>query len=170
MYHVFYLMLPCKWTEWNKVYLIWFEEDLKANRFDREMPQPHTMDQAKVAIGRDRSTTATRQLEHNWSKSTSSLFISKMIAKLHRKQRTTKQNQDPTQNFHKQWGQQQTLRRPGLKVIKLQYSLKLKIQCNDWLLADTCPQAANHHRALFFLFENELKFYNLKARSLNNLY
>ena len=32
----------------------------------------------------------------------------------------------------------------GLKVIKLKYSLKLKIKCNDWLLADTCPQAANH--------------------------
>ena len=24
------------------------------------------------------------------------------------------------------------------------YSLKLKIKRNDWLLADTCPQAANH--------------------------
>ena len=27
---------------------------------------------------------------------------------------------------------------PGLKVIKLEYILKLKIKCNDWLLADTC--------------------------------
>ena len=32
----------------------------------------------------------------------------------------------------------------GLDVIKLEYSLKLKIKHNDWLLADTCPQAANH--------------------------
>ena len=32
----------------------------------------------------------------------------------------------------------------GLKVIKLEYSLKLKIKCNNWLLADTCPQAVNH--------------------------
>ena len=32
----------------------------------------------------------------------------------------------------------------GLDVIKLEYSLKLKIKCNDWLLVDTCPQAANH--------------------------
>ena len=27
---------------------------------------------------------------------------------------------------------------------KLEYSLKLKIKRNDWLPADTCPQAANH--------------------------
>ena len=32
----------------------------------------------------------------------------------------------------------------GLKIIQLEYSLKLKIKRNDWLLADTCPQAANH--------------------------
>ena len=32
----------------------------------------------------------------------------------------------------------------GLEVIKLKYSLKLKIKRDDWLLADTCPQAANH--------------------------
>ena len=25
----------------------------------------------------------------------------------------------------------------GLEVIKLEYSLKLKIKCNDWLLVDT---------------------------------
>ena len=31
---------------------------------------------------------------------------------------------------------------PGLEVIKLEYSLKIKR--NDWLIADTCPQAANH--------------------------
>ena len=50
---------------------------------------------------------------------------------------------------------------PGLKVIKLENSLKFKIKYNDWLLADKCPQAANH--ALCFKFEIELKFYNLKA-------
>ena len=33
---------------------------------------------------------------------------------------------------------------PGLKVIKLEYKLRLKIRRNDWLLADTCPQTANH--------------------------
>ena len=33
---------------------------------------------------------------------------------------------------------------PGLKVIKLEFSLELKIKHNDWLLADTCSQAANH--------------------------
>ena len=32
---------------------------------------------------------------------------------------------------------------PGLEVIKLEYSLKLTIKRNDWLFADTCPQAAN---------------------------
>ena len=32
----------------------------------------------------------------------------------------------------------------GLEVIKLEFNLKLKIKHNDWLLADTCPQAANH--------------------------
>ena len=33
---------------------------------------------------------------------------------------------------------------PGLEVIKLEYKLRLKIKRNDWLLADTCPQTANH--------------------------
>ena len=33
---------------------------------------------------------------------------------------------------------------PGLEFIKFEYSLRLKIKCNDWLPADTCPQAANH--------------------------
>ena len=36
------------------------------------------------------------------------------------------------------------LRNAGLEVIKLEYSLRLKIKRNDWLLADTCPHAANH--------------------------
>ena len=33
---------------------------------------------------------------------------------------------------------------PGLEVIKLEFILRLKIKRNDWLFADTCPQAANH--------------------------
>ena len=36
------------------------------------------------------------------------------------------------------------IRPPGLEIIKLEYSLRLKIKRNDWLLADMCPQAANH--------------------------
>ena len=32
----------------------------------------------------------------------------------------------------------------GIKVIKLEYSIRLKLKHNDWLLADTCRQAANH--------------------------
>ena len=34
--------------------------------------------------------------------------------------------------------------KPGLEVIKLEFILRLKIKSNDWLIADTCPQAANH--------------------------
>ena len=30
------------------------------------------------------------------------------------------------------------------EVIKLEFILRLKIKRIDWLLADTCPQAANH--------------------------
>ena len=33
---------------------------------------------------------------------------------------------------------------PGLEVIKFEYSLRLEIKRNDWLLADMCPQAASH--------------------------
>ena len=33
---------------------------------------------------------------------------------------------------------------PSLEVKELDYSLKLKINRNDWLLADTYLQAANH--------------------------
>ena len=32
----------------------------------------------------------------------------------------------------------------SLEVKKLEFILKPKIKCNDWLLADTCPQVANH--------------------------
>ena len=52
----------------------------------------------------------------------------------------------------------QVARKPGLEFIKNDYSLKLKTKRIDWLLADTCPQAASHC-ALFW----ELKFYNLEA-------
>ena len=37
---------------------------------------------------------------------------------------------------------------PGLKVIKSEYILRLKIKRNDWLLAESCLQASNHY-ALF---------------------
>ena len=57
---------------------------------------------------------------------------------------------------------------PGPEFIKLEYSLRLKIKRNDWLLADICPQAANVRKqpiiafsvrkqpiiALYFEFEN----------------
>ena len=32
---------------------------------------------------------------------------------------------------------------------------------NDWLLADTCPEAANHY--VLFQFENDIKLYNLEG-------
>ena len=41
---------------------------------------------------------------------------------------------------------------PGLEVIKLEYSLKLKIKHNDLLLAYTCPLAGNCHRVTYILF------------------
>ena len=53
---------------------------------------------------------------------------------------------------------------PGPEVIKLEYRLKLKIKHNDWLLVDTCKQPII---ALYFEFENELKFPNLKASVQN---
>ena len=46
--------------------------------------------------------------------------------------------------------------------IRLDDLAPVKIKRNDWLLADTCPQAANH--CDFFEFEKELKFY--KSRGL----
>ena len=33
---------------------------------------------------------------------------------------------------------------PGLEVLKPEFSLQLKIKRIDWLLADTCLQAAKH--------------------------
>ena len=84
---------------------------------------------------------------------------------------------------------------PGLEVIKLEFIFRLKIKRNDWLLADTRPQAANYcalyrlkikrndwllvdmigclwtrvHKqpiiAFNFESENDLKFYNLDASS-----
>ena len=54
------------------------------------------------------------------------------------------------------------MRRPGRNVIKLKYSLKLKIKLNDWLLEDTCP--VHTIIVLYFEFENELKSYNLEAK------
>ena len=50
---------------------------------------------------------------------------------------------------------------PGLEVIEIQFILRLKIKHNDWLVADTCPPAANH--CAFFESETVIKFYNLGA-------
>ena len=47
-----------------------------------------------------------------------------------------------------QWAQES----PGLDVIKPEYSLRLKIKRNDWLLANTCLQAANRC-VLFWVWE-----------------
>ena len=37
----------------------------------------------------------------------------------------------------------QDINKSGLEVIKREFILRLKIKRNDWLFADTCPQAAN---------------------------
>ena len=50
----------------------------------------------------------------------------------------------------------------GLEVIKLEFSLKINL--NDWLLADRCVRK-HPLIALYFEFENDLKFYNPKAWS-----
>ena len=42
----------------------------------------------------------------------------------------------------------------SLEVIKLEYSLKLKIKRNDWLLADTYLQAANQGALFCIEIEN----------------
>ena len=49
-------------------------------------------------------------------------------------------------------------RKPGLEVIKLEYSLGLKIKRYDWLLVRKQPMIT-----LYFESETVLKFYNLKA-------
>ena len=41
---------------------------------------------------------------------------------------------------------------PGLEIMKLEFILKLKIKRSDWLLVDTCPQAANRY-ALFWVWD-----------------
>ena len=51
--------------------------------------------------------------------------------------------------------------RSSLELIKLEFIIRLKIKRNDWLLADTSPQAAYH--CALFESENVLKFYNLEA-------
>ena len=56
---------------------------------------------------------------------------------------------------------------PGLEVIKPEYSLRFKIKHNDWLLATRFRKQPII--ALYFESENEIKFYNLKARSLVKL-
>ena len=60
-------------------------------------------------------------------------------------------------------GQQKLYHKTRSEVIKLEFILKLKIKCNDWLLVDTCQQSANF--ALNFEFETVLKFHNLGPRT-----
>ena len=50
-----------------------------------------------------------------------------------------------------------------LEVIKLEVILKLKIKCNDWLLATHVRKQPI--TALYLEFETVLKFYNLTAMS-----
>ena len=61
-----------------------------------------------------------------------------------------------------QWLLLFSLKSSGLKVINLECSLKLKTKHIDWLLADTVHKQPII--ALYFKSENELKFYNLRAR------
>ena len=62
--------------------------------------------------------------------------------------RPVHQNASPAQNSASGGKAQTPIATPGLEVITLEYRLRLKIKRNDWLLADTCPQATNHS-ALF---------------------
>ena len=55
-----------------------------------------------------------------------------------------------------------------MEVIKFEFNLKLKINRNDWLLADTCSQAADH--VLYLEFETVFKFYHLEARSCSSCF
>ena len=50
------------------------------------------------------------------------------------------------------------MHRAGPEVIKVEFILKLKIKCNDWLRVRTQPIIA-----LYFEFEIVLKFNNLGA-------
>ena len=52
---------------------------------------------------------------------------------------------------YKTWVQSQTQNKAQW-LAACWHILRLKIKCNDWLLADTCPQAANHW-ALFWVWE-----------------
>ena len=63
----------------------------------------------------------------------------------------------------------------SLEVIKLEFSLRLKIKDNDWLLADTsamigCLRTRVRKQpiiVLYFESETELKFYNLEASHID---
>ena len=54
------------------------------------------------------------------------------------------QNGQKANEYDKEMPQLLTTDQPGLEVIKREFILRLKIKCNDWLIADTCPQSANH--------------------------
>ena len=60
--------------------------------------------------------------------------------------------------------------KPCLEVIKLEFILRLKIKWNDWLLADTCPQAANHCALFWSMIEpwhnklNKMRVHRVKIQ------
>ena len=53
------------------------------------------------------------------------------------------------------------IRKPGPEIMKAEYNLKLKIKLNNWL------SGKQPIIVPYFEFENERKFYNLKACFLN---
>ena len=57
---------------------------------------------------------------------------------------------------------------PGIEDIKLEYSLKLRIKRNNWLLVDM--SAKQPIIALYFESENELEFYNFEACNITSGY
>ena len=54
---------------------------------------------------------------------------------------------------------------PGIEVIKPEFILRLKIKHSEWLLADTCPQAANHW-ALFYNLQAAIVAVLITAHSM----
>ena len=68
-------------------------------RKDQEMPQPETADQPMV----HRESTEYIQLQRNYSKATSYLFLNELITKLERTHRSIPQN-GPNTKLHTQWG------------------------------------------------------------------
>ena len=68
-------------------------DEYEKSEYDQKIPQAHTAEQLTAAWGR-----ATRHQEDKQSKTTSSLFPVKMIAKLERTHSNVQQNMEQTQN------------------------------------------------------------------------